>query len=85
MFEVGWNLKERGVGNCPRGELSLDGQLERVLCSIAIARRSEGGNTLFFERIEDRSHGRQGFLVRVLIEPGLKIELNASVSSPLIL
>lgn len=83
-FKVGWNLKTRGVCDCPRSELSLDGQLEDGFCSKAIARRSDGGDTLFFECIEHRPNGRQSFLVRVLGEPGLKIELDTIVRSPLI-
>lgn len=75
-FKVGWNLKTRGVCDCPRSELSLDGQLDDGFCSKAIARRSDGGNTLFFKCIEDRPNGWQSFFVRVLGEPGLKIELD---------
>jgi hypothetical protein len=75
-FEVGWNLKARGVGYCPRGDLSLDSQLEDVLRSEAITCRSEGGDTLFLECLEDRPQGRPGFVIWVLGEPGLKIKLD---------
>ena len=52
-FEVSGDLETRGVGHCPCCDLSFDGQLEDVLRSKAITRRSEGGDTLFSECFED--------------------------------
>jgi len=74
-FEVGWNLKTRRMGYCSRSDLSLDGQLKDVLRSKAIARRSDGGNVLFFQCFEDCSQRRPGFVVRVLGDPGIKLEV----------
>ena len=77
-FEVDGGLETRGVGHCACCNLSLDGQLEDVLRSKAITRRSEGGNALFFKCFEDSPQGSPGFVVWVLGEPGLHVELDTT-------
>ena len=75
-FEVGRNLKTRGVGHCTRCDLPIDGHLEDILRSKSVPRRPEGGDALFFQPFEDRPQGTPYRVARVRGEPGLHAELD---------